>query len=67
MLPGRRTVLVVEDEPTLQTTLSKYLTLNRFKRLRAESVDDALASLERKHIDVVTLDIGLPDAQGEPS
>ena len=60
----RRAVLVVEDEPTLQTTLSAFLTLNEFATFRASSVDEALKILGREHIDAVTLDIRLPDEQG---
>jgi DNA-binding response OmpR family regulator len=60
----RRSVLVVEDEPALQTSLSAYLTLHDFETFRASSVDDALKVLGRENIDAVTLDVSLPDEQG---
>jgi len=60
----RPSVLVVEDQDLLQTTLSAFLTLNNFTTYRASDVEQALEVLGRQHIDAVTLDIRLPDAQG---
>jgi DNA-binding response OmpR family regulator len=57
-------VLVVEDDASVQTTLSATLTLLGFTPHHATSVDEALRILGQEHIDAVTLDIRLPDATG---
>jgi DNA-binding response OmpR family regulator len=64
MTDRRPTVLVVEDEALLQTTLSAFLTLNNFTTFRASDVEEAEKILARERIDAVTLDIKLPDARG---
>jgi CheY-like chemotaxis protein len=64
MIAKRPSVLVVEDEILLQTTLSAFLTLHDFITYRASDVDQALDILSRERIDAVTLDIRLPDARG---
>jgi DNA-binding response OmpR family regulator len=62
-MPGPA-ILVVEDDPLLQTTLCATLTLSNFTAHRAETIDEALRILGREHIDAVTLDVRLPDPQG---
>ena len=57
-------VLVVEDEPSVQTTLSASLTRAGFAVRHAGTVADALIVLESEHIDGMTLDVGLPDPEG---
>ena len=57
-------VLVVEDEPSVQTTLCATLTLMGFKTCHADTVDSALKILGTEHIDAVSLDIRLPDPEG---
>ena len=47
-------VLVVEDDPMIQSTLCATLTLLDFEAHHAQSVDDALRILGREHIDGVT-------------
>jgi DNA-binding response OmpR family regulator len=64
MIARRPSVLVVEDEMLLQTTLSAFLTLHDFVTFRASDVDQALDILARERIDAVTLDIRLPDPRG---
>jgi DNA-binding response OmpR family regulator len=57
-------VLVVEDDPMIQSTLCATLTLLDFEAHHAQSVDDALRILGREHIDGVILDVRLPDPKG---
>jgi DNA-binding response OmpR family regulator len=57
-------VLVVEDDPSIQSTLCATLTLVGYGTLRAASVDAALEILASEHVDAVTLDVRLPDLKG---
>jgi DNA-binding response OmpR family regulator len=61
MASGTRTVLVVEDEPSLQQTLAAFLTLRGFRPFRANNVEEALTILGREQIDAITLDVRMPD------
>ena len=60
----RAVILVVEDDPTLRTTMCAVLTLKDFFPLPAESVDAALKVLGAEHIDTIVLDVRLPDPTG---
>ena len=57
----RPLVLVVEDEPAIQTTLCATLTMMGFASHHATTVEEALTILGTEHIDAVTLDVRLPD------
>ena len=57
-------VLVVEDEPFVQTTLCATLTLMGFRTYSASTVDAALKILGAEHIDAISLDVRLPDPKG---
>jgi CheY-like chemotaxis protein len=57
-------VLVVEDEPNIQQTLSVVLTLVGFKAHCASTVEEALGILAQERVDAVSLDIRLPDPGG---
>ena len=58
-------VLVVEDEPSVQTTFCATLTLMGFKTHHADCVDRALEILSHERIDAVSLDVRLPDPKGQ--
>ncbi len=57
-------VLVVEDEPSVQTTFCATLTLMGFKTQHAATVDRALEILGAERVDAVSLDVRLPDPKG---
>ena len=57
-------VLVVEDEPSVQTTFCATLTLMGFKTQHADTVDRALEILNSEPVDAVSLDVRLPDPKG---
>ncbi len=57
-------VLVVEDEPSVQTTFCATLTLMGFKTQHADTVDRALEILGAERVDAVSLDVRLPDPKG---
>ena len=58
-------ILVVEDEPSVQTTFCATLTLMGFKTHHADTVDRALEILNQERVDAVSLDVRLPDPTGQ--
>jgi two-component system KDP operon response regulator KdpE len=63
------TVLLVEDDRELRTTLREALSVENYRVLTAASVADARAQLahldDAGAVDLVLLDLGLPDEDGE--
>ncbi|HOP06101.1 MAG TPA: response regulator [candidate division Zixibacteria bacterium] len=61
---GKRTVLVVDDEPVIVEVLKEFLELERYRVLTAGDAESALELLEEEMVDVVVSDIMLPGMQG---
>ncbi len=57
-------VLIVDDEEVLQDVLTALLAGNGFETLSARTAGEALELLEREEIDLVLLDLMLPDLSG---
>lgn len=62
-LPNK-TVLIVEDEPSILETTRFILETEGYSVLAAHDGAEALAMLEREHPRVVLLDLMLPDHDG---
>src|SRR5215468_12532688 len=58
----RITVLVVDDEPAFQETVARYLV--GYRRLTAYNGWQAMEAMSKHHVDVVLLDLNLPDTTG---
>ncbi|MDN3918969.1 response regulator [Roseateles violae] len=58
-------VLLVEDERELRATLAESLRVEGYRVLTAASLADGLALLANNPVDLVLLDLGLPDGDGE--
>lgn len=58
------TVLVVDDEPPIRRFLRTSLTAQGYRVVEAETGGDALDRLNGGRLDVVVLDLGLPDIDG---
>lgn len=58
------TVLIVDDEPSILDSLEYALRTEGFETLRAGLGQNALATLADRPVDLVILDIGLPDISG---
>ncbi len=58
------TLLIVDDYKANRLVLQKQLANNGFDFLMAESGRQALELLEREHIDLILLDIMMPDIDG---
>lgn len=57
-------ILIVDDEPVLQDVLSTLLRREGFQVVQALSAGDALQKVEEQEIDLVLLDLMLPDRSG---
>jgi two-component system, NtrC family, nitrogen regulation response regulator NtrX len=58
------TILIVDDEPEIRSSLQGVLEDEGFRPLLAESGEECLTTLSRKPVDVVLLDIWLPGIDG---
>jgi two-component system KDP operon response regulator KdpE len=57
-------VLIVDDEPAILRFLRTSLSAQGYQTIEAETGAQALTSLTRNRVDVVVLDLGLPDLDG---
>ncbi|MEA3351533.1 MAG: response regulator transcription factor [Chloroflexota bacterium] len=57
-------ILVVDDEKIIRVTVSKILEVEGYDVLTAENGTEALSILEEKDIDLILLDICMPDIDG---
>ncbi|MEU5562832.1 SpoIIE family protein phosphatase [Micromonospora musae] len=63
-MPAEATVLVVDDSRTKRYLLVSWLTRAGFQVIEAENGADALTRVDDDHVDLVVLDVRLPDASG---
>ncbi len=64
MLPERKQVLIVDDEPNLRKILSAQLTRDGYDALTAEDGEQGLQMLREHHIDLVITDLKMPKVDG---
>lgn len=57
-------ILVVDDEPAIRRFLRTSLTAQGYQVIEAEDGTSAIATLRRTPVDVLVLDLGLPDIDG---
>ena len=60
----RHTILVVDDEPEMRTLFEQILSADGAEILGAHSGAAALAIAQRTRLDLVILDVKLPDVSG---
>jgi len=63
-MPEQARILVVDDEPAVQSALSRALTLERYEVAQAVDGRDALEQLSGAAYDAVILDIAMPYVDG---
>ena len=60
-----KTLLIVDDDPDLREVLADQLQLQQeFEVIQAKSGAEGLEAVKRDHVDLVLLDVGLPDGDG---
>jgi DNA-binding NtrC family response regulator len=57
-------ILIIDDEPDILVVLEEFLSKEWFKVLTAKSGKDAIAKLSLNEIDLVLLDMAMPDMNG---
>ena len=57
-------ILLVEDNKTITKALNYTLEQNKYEVLSAENISEALKLLEKEKVDLIILDITLPDGDG---
>lgn len=60
-----KTVLIVEDDPAISDLIAEVLTTGEIQPIRAYSGSEALLVLQRRHPDLILLDLMLPGISGE--
>lgn len=58
-------VLLVDDEPAICKALSIALARAGFDVIASQSGDAALSILSREHVDVMVIDLRIPDTRGD--
>ncbi len=58
-------VLIVEDDKEIRTLVKSSLSIEGFEVITATSLGEASQILQRQKPDVIVLDLGLPDGDGE--
>ena len=61
---GSHRVLVVDDEPAVRRLLQSILEEAGYTVFEADTGRAALEAIKKKHLDIVLLDLGLPDMTG---
>jgi two-component system KDP operon response regulator KdpE len=65
MSPEKTRVLIVDDEPAICRALTIALTRADFDVVSAPSGDAALSVLSSQHVDVMIIDLRIPDTRGD--
>ena len=58
------TVLIVDDEERIRTMIKEYCLLENYKTLEAENGIEALTIIKNNNVDIVILDIMMPQMDG---
>lgn len=61
---GRYSVLIVEDEEIIRSTLQEFLQSEGYESTAVDNVTDGLAAVKKNDFDVVICDVQLPDGDG---
>ncbi len=64
MLPEKKQVLIVDDEPNLRKILAAQLSRDGYDVLLAEDGEQGLSVLREHHIDLVVTDLKMPKVDG---
>ncbi len=62
--PAAKTVLVVDDEETIRTLYNEEFEEEGYRVVAVGSAREGLARIQEKQVDLVVLDIRMPDMDG---
>lgn len=60
----KATILSIEDDQNLQTVIQLYLEDQGYGVLASRNAQDCIEKIQSTHVDLILLDLGLPDADG---
>ncbi|GIO92142.1 response regulator transcription factor [Paenibacillus lactis] len=60
-----RTILIIDDEPNIREVLVSYLQREQYRTLEAANAKEALEHMRDGKVDLIILDLMLPDMDGE--
>ena len=64
-MSNARRILIIDDDDELRESLSEQLTLHEeFETALAATASEGLKQARNGHVDLVLLDVGLPDLDG---
>jgi len=63
-MPNKKHILIVEDSESIMSFLEIILKSEGYSAHKASNATDGLNILQKKKIDLITLDLGLPDMDG---
>lgn len=63
-MSGKKTILIVDDEPDTLVFFSTLLRDNGYETITALNGDEALAKVRDARPDLITLDITMPESSG---
>ncbi len=64
-MTGSKRILLVDDDEALRQSLAEQIDLyDEFETMEAENAAKALDLVKKEHVDLVLLDVGLPDMDG---
>jgi DNA-binding NtrC family response regulator len=58
-------ILVVDDEPSICKALTMALSRTGYEAIAAQSGESALAIVRNEHIDILLIDLRIPDMRGD--
>ena len=58
-------VLIVDDEPAIRQVLNEIVTIYGYQATMAESAKDAISVMAKQKVDLVLLDLQMPDITGD--
>ena len=64
MIYGKPTILVVEDDPPIRNLITTTLETQNYKYVTAENGTKAILAVTSGSVDIILLDLGLPDIDG---
>lgn len=59
-----KTILIVDDEPTVRKPLQEFFQISGYQILTAENADEAFDHLNESHIDLMITNISMPGMDG---